>query len=1396
MVIILRFIGQSAASYRCTLLLLLITLLVPGLITAQTTPPSITAVLATTTATCQANGMVSVSSVGGGEAPYQVALVNGPGTISPAPYVNLGPNGAYTFTGVQSGTFTVSILDANGAEALLTAVVGGNYKVMDYTPVPSLAPCSAGNQTGTISVSGLTGGRAPFRYKLTKPTDTGFLANGGVFTGLIPGETYEVQVWDACDNFQTRQVQIPAKDVPSVSDALLQYLDCAGNVKATFTTSGGVAPYRYTITASSSNTPPVGTTNTTGIFSLTSNSTYTVQIADNCGSVVTKNVSLGASPPLTVNTSGAGGTCDEPGSAGGNVKISIDGGIMPYRSVVLEAVSGCTYGPVSLTNLQPDGNGISQEVPNLPRPCAYKVTVTDACGTVFTQLFNQEAAGPGKLDHYDYYNCPSDGSTNIIYAFGASYGPPYAPTAPFSFSLLNSSGNPVAGYPKIGVYNGEQSASLPPGVYTWQIADACGATTGFQSVTIGQYQDPLLVLNAVNQCINAGQVNLIGTNRNPLNPTAGTYAIVSGPNRAGETNYNGVFSNLVSGGAYVFSFNDGCRTVTMSQAVPPYQQPTFEVSTGVLCPPSTVASLQAFNLQPFSKVVGPYTYEIIPLNSTGGYSTPTQTDSLFTGLTRGQYNIRGSDACNNSYAFLGKIGDLPDPVIQASTGPYCPGAPFRIRVAQPVYGATYTYFLDGVQVLTTTAVVAKLPASSGPYTVLVTVPGGCTALSASTFAVQLTGVLTVNSPLTACADQSIDLTASSVTAGSDAGTLSYFQDANATVPLNATTGPANAITKAGDYYIKLTTAASCTNVQKVSLSFAPSFTTSLSSSTVCFGQPATLTATGGVTYLFSSAGSNGNALTVSPATTTTYSVTAINALGCSSIPSSGTVTVLPLPSFTVVAAVCQNLTQYTTSFLVTPGATVMASAGVLLGNQVTGIPTGTNLVLAATLANGCSTTVTVVSPDCPALAASLGDYVFFDADQSGTQTPGDTPIPGVVVTLFLNGSAVATTTTNASGLYSFTGLTPGTSLSYSVGFATPNGYTATTTNTGSNLAIDSDLIAATGRTISYTLSAGQNNTTIDAGFVQLTPTYSIAKSVDLKQVEKGQIVTYTLSVTNTSAVTATSLVLTDLASTTAITLIGSATASLGSFAPTPTGGTWSISALAGGQVASLTYQVQLNEQGITYNTLTAPNGQTATVCTSVPFHVCSNEPFEFALSVPNSFSAYQWSRNGVPIPGATTNTLSATAVGEYSVTSNGLGGCPTGACCPFLIVADPAPSLTALAVSAQCVGQTPQANGAITLVASSTGAVSYNITKGSSFTASAPLFGSPQALSAVVGGVLIGGQPNPALAQDYTIRVYSANGCYADTVVTIQPTVCGCPPEKCAPFVVRKTRNQGKLVAP
>jgi protocatechuate 3,4-dioxygenase beta subunit len=112
--------------------------------------------------------------------------------------------------------------------------------------------------------------------------------------------------------------------------------------------------------------------------------------------------------------------------------------------------------------------------------------------------------------------------------------------------------------------------------------------------------------------------------------------------------------------------------------------------------------------------------------------------------------------------------------------------------------------------------------------------------------------------------------------------------------------------------------------------------------------------------------------------------------------------------------------------------------------------------------------------------------VWFDTNGNGTQDSGDTGVAGVTVDL-LNAagtSVLGVTTTNASGIYGFTNLAPGT---YEVQFFAPAADNFTVTSAGTNRAIDSNANQTTGLTAPVTLTAGQTDLTIDAGLVAKPP---------------------------------------------------------------------------------------------------------------------------------------------------------------------------------------------------------------------------------------------------------------------------------------------------------------------
>jgi hypothetical protein len=148
--------------------------------------------------------------------------------------------------------------------------------------------------------------------------------------------------------------------------------------------------------------------------------------------------------------------------------------------------------------------------------------------------------------------------------------------------------------------------------------------------------------------------------------------------------------------------------------------------------------------------------------------------------------------------------------------------------------------------------------------------------------------------------------------------------------------------------------------------------------------------------------------------------------------------------------------------------TVATPAGYVAAPTGAGTPTTDN--------NGSGTTVAVAAGTSDAsidfgfyTPASIGDFVWSDVNGNGVQDAGEPGIAGVVVTL----STGATATTNASGLYTFVNVKPGT---YTVSVATPAGYLASPTGAGAT-ATDNN-----GSGTSVTVTSGSTDNTIDFGF--------------------------------------------------------------------------------------------------------------------------------------------------------------------------------------------------------------------------------------------------------------------------------------------------------------------------
>ncbi|HPH91705.1 MAG TPA: SdrD B-like domain-containing protein [Ferruginibacter sp.] len=130
---------------------------------------------------------------------------------------------------------------------------------------------------------------------------------------------------------------------------------------------------------------------------------------------------------------------------------------------------------------------------------------------------------------------------------------------------------------------------------------------------------------------------------------------------------------------------------------------------------------------------------------------------------------------------------------------------------------------------------------------------------------------------------------------------------------------------------------------------------------------------------------------------------------------------------------------------------------------------------------GCSNTVSasLFANTCNRFAG-IGDYLWFDLDGNGRQGTQEPGVSGMQIRLYnSSGINIASTGTDANGMYSFNNIPPGNG--YYVRFSKPAGYVFTPQNMGGANLSDNSKADTSGQSVSFNLTAGNIITTIDAG---------------------------------------------------------------------------------------------------------------------------------------------------------------------------------------------------------------------------------------------------------------------------------------------------------------------------
>ena len=401
--------------------------------------------------------------------------------------------------------------------------------------------------------------------------------------------------------------------------------------------------------------------------------------------------------------------------------------------------------------------------------------------------------------------------------------------------------------------------------------------------------------------------------------------------------------------------------------------PTITVNSATICPGAS-ATLVA---------VGAITYTW----NTGANTNPI----TVTPTTTTSYSVTGTtSSCTSTAVSTVVVSSVLAATINSPT--ICAGGTATLAI---VGGTSFLWSNNS-----TTNPLVVSPTVTTAYTATVSNVSGCTGTVIGTVVVDPIPFLVISNPTAVCVPGTVDITATAITAGSTGGgVLTYWIDAAATQTLNTP----NAVSIAGIYYIKTTTAGGCTDIKPVVVTFNASPVITINSATICPNTSAVLAATGATTYSWNT-GSTTNTISVAPTITTIYTVTG-TALGCSST-TVATVVVSSVMAATINSpTICAGVTATLT---IVSGATSYSwNTGAITNPLIVTPQITTPYSCTVTNALGCigTITTTVVVEANPILTITNPIAVC---------SPGIINITGVNITVGSTGGGILSYWTNAA----------------------------------------------------------------------------------------------------------------------------------------------------------------------------------------------------------------------------------------------------------------------------------------------------------------------------------------------------------------------------------------------
>ena len=755
----------------------------------------------------------------------------------------IGPHFCYVYFDATCGPHSIiaSTPSVCGGPVNLTAPTGGTYAWA--------GPCISGSttaQTVTVTCSGTytvtvtsPDGCSDTLQKVVTVTPTMSVTpsstNGACSTkgsatatptGGTPPYTY------AWSNGVTTQ-----KDTgltPGTYSCVVSASGCKDTLKYTITGGGSISatiaptnPKCSSGTGSATATPSGGTAPYTYSWNTGSTSqtltgvaagTYTCTIKDAGGCITTQTVTITVPAAITTSTSSTGTLC---GASTGSATVTAGGGTPGYT------YSWNTGQSTSSINNLAGGS--------------YNVIVTDANGC----SANTSVTIPST-------NGPSDSivnSTNVL-CFGGNNG---------SAQVGAAGGNPPYTYAWTGGQTNTTAIGLTAGNYTVTVKDTkgCIATA---SVVITQ---PTILRDSI-----VSSTNIICFGGNNGSATAGFKGGTPGYTYSWNSTPVQTTANLtgVTAGTYTLSVIDanGCKDSTKVTITQPTPLTLLSATSPATC--SYLCNGQATVTPTTGSGTPPYSWSW----SNGGTSA-----NINNMCVNSSYTCTVTDAHGCTHDTVVSIANPPPIVLTLSSVPELCGKKNGSATVSATGGTPgYTYLWNNGGTGTT---INNLDSSN--YCVIVTDINKCKDTNCVRVG-EISGdsikIVSVTNEL--CNGGNNGNAVAAVSSGIAPFTYSWS-------PVGGNTLTASSLT-AGLYTVTLTDSSGCQSKAVATITQPPPVTVTAPPDTICIGQTYTITATAGggtpaYTYMWNST-TSGVSYTVNPVITTTYSVQATDANGCTS----------------------------------------------------------------------------------------------------------------------------------------------------------------------------------------------------------------------------------------------------------------------------------------------------------------------------------------------------------------------------------------------------------------------------------------------------------------------------------------------------------------------------------